>query len=317
MDRAELSGGYIFDIQGFSVHDGPGCRTLIFFKGCPLRCRWCSNPEGIRPFPEPLYNRSKCTFDLLCIEACPYGAITLKGSPGGPDATLEFEREKCAGCSSFECAAACCTSALNTGGYYISSGDLYSRIRRDRQYWGEKGGITLTGGEPFSQPEFAASVFMLCYRAYIHTAVETCGDIPWKNIEQSLPWLEWIFFDLKHMNDAEHRKYISSSNHLILNNAEKLSQVFPGRLIFRMPLIPGFNDGMENITATADFIAKTGRREINILPVHHLGREKFKLAGIPYLMTDQSLVSKIRLNDIKKVFEDKGIICYPGSDTPF
>jgi pyruvate formate lyase activating enzyme len=231
--------------------------------------------------------------------------------------TLDFEREKCSKCKSFDCAAACCTSAVNTGGYYITAGNLYSRIQRDRQYWGEKGGITLTGGEPFAQPEFAASVFRLCYNAYIHTAVETCGDLPWKNIEPSLPWLDWIFFDLKHMNDIQHRQLTSSSNRLILKNAQKLSKIFPGRLVFRMPLIPGINDGPENISATADFIVKTGRKEINILPVHHLGREKFRLAGMPYLITDQSLAGKNHLNNIKKTFEEKGVHCYLGSETPF
>jgi len=317
MGKEELIGGCIFDIQGFSVHDGPGCRTLIFLKGCPLRCQWCSNPEGIRPFPEPLYNQSKCTFDLLCADACPYGAVKLRGSPAGSDAGLEFEREKCIRCKTFECVSACCTSALNKGGSYITSGELYDKIQRDRQYWGENGGITLTGGEPFTQPEFAASVFSLCFNSYIHTAVETCGDVPWPDIEQSLPWLEWIFFDLKHMDDEKHSMYTSSSNHLILENAHKLAAGFPGRLVFRMPLIPGFNDDKENILATAGFVAGTGRREINILPVHHLGREKFKLTGLPYLMTHQSLVSQTRLKEIKTAFEDKGITCYIGSETPF
>jgi len=315
MDQSKLNGGYIFDIQGFSVHDGPGCRTLIFLKGCPLRCLWCSNPEGIRPFPEPLYKETKCLFDLYCLQACPHKAITLIGDKDTPQ--LQFDREKCSRCVTYDCVGACLTGALAKGGYYITTEDLYDRIKRDRQYWGEKGGITLTGGEPFAQPEFASALLKRCYDAFIHTAVETCGDIPWKNIEPALPWLEWIFFDLKHIDAASHKELTSSTNSLILENARQLAGKFEGRLVFRLPLVPGLNDSDENIRATAGFILSTGRNELNILPVHHLGREKYQLAGIVYKLPGFEMTPREKLVEIQNRFTSLGITCYLGSETPF
>lgn len=315
MDITKLDGGYIFDIQGFSVHDGPGCRTLIFLKGCPLRCLWCSNPEGIRPLPEPLYKESKCIIDLFCVQACPHTGIQLIGDKEHP--ALNFSREICNTCDSFDCVSACLTGALAKGGYFISLKDLYSRLDRDRQYWGEKGGITLTGGEPFAQPEFSSAILKKCYEAYIHTAVETCGNVHWENIELSLPWLEWIFFDLKHMDETSHQRLTSSSNKLILENAKRLAGNFEGRMIFRMPLVPGMNDSDENIRATSEFILGLDRKELNILPVHHLGREKYLVSGIPYRMPNLEMADRQRLLEVQQRFTSYGVQCYLGSETPF
>jgi len=311
MVQAKLSGGYIFDIQGFSVHDGPGCRTLIFFKGCSLQCSWCSNPEGIFPFPELLYKVEKCNSDLLCLESCPVGAITFQGG------SLHFDRGTCAVCKIHDCTRACCTGALQLGGHFITTEELCSKIQRDRQYWGDKGGITLTGGEPFCQPQFAMDVLKKSYEAFIHTAVETCGNISWKNIEPSLPFLEWIFFDLKQMDQEKHRDATGQSNDLILDNANRLAGVFPGRLVFRMPVIPGFNDNPDHILKMARFIKSTGRPEINILPVHHFGREKYPLTGRTYSLDSSRIPTTGAMQKIRSAFTGEGIQCYVGSDTPF
>lgn len=311
MVQAKLINGNIFDIQGFSVHDGPGCRTLIFFKGCTLHCKWCSNPEGLSPFPEPLYKSQHCTFDSLCIEACEQHAIQKNGN------MLVFDRAKCSHCQTYNCIKACCTGALNLGGYGISVEALYAKIIRDRQYWGANGGITLTGGEPFAQPTFAHAFLKRCYDAYIHTAVETCGNIPWENMEQSLPFLDWIFFDLKHMDPCKHEEATGSSNQLILRSALKLAQEFKGRLIFRMPVIPGFNDDSDHIAQMADFIQSTGRKEINILPVHHFGREKHAMVSQSYYTSDYQSPVKGTMEAIRNKFEQSGIHCYISNDTPF
>lgn len=303
----------LFDIQGFSVHDGPGCRTLIFFKGCSLCCRWCSNPEGIKGISEPLYNKSLCTFDGLCAEACPHQAIAIEGTP--PD--LRIDRSICAGCTTHACAKACCTGALRLGGFEMNTGELYSRIDRDRSYWGSRGGITLSGGEPFVQHEFVHRFLEKCYDAYIHTAVETCGNVPWHYIEPSVPYLDWIFFDLKHMDPEKHRMMTGSANDLILGNALRLANNFNGRLVFRIPVIPGFNDDQYNILQTIDFIKKTGRTEVNILPVHHLGREKYGLVGMEYYTSDFTPPSREQLNTISERFITSGIRCFIGSETPF
>ena len=323
MEQSKLSSGIIFDIQGFSVHDGPGCRTLIFFKGCSLECSWCSNPEGISFFPEPLYRVSKCTFDGLCMNACSKGAIS--SGCNNEVGQLHFDRKFCAQCLTHDCAKACWSGALNIGGYEISAGDLYARINRDRQYWGRGGGITLTGGEPFMQPEFTFDFLKQCYDNYIHTAVETCGNVPWENYEKSLPYIDWIFFDLKSMTSVQLpstspppvRLSACPPVPLILDNARRIAQEFPGRLIFRLPVVPGFNDDTANISATARFIQSTGRNEINILPLHHLGREKYNLIGKTYYTEDFIIPSPEDLHEIKQQFSSLGIKCYTGSETPF
>jgi pyruvate formate lyase activating enzyme len=307
----QLTGGYLFDIQGFSVHDGPGCRTLIFFKGCPMRCEWCSNPEGISGFPEPLYNPSKCTMDLLCMEACPYKAISVS------EQALLINRNICNSCTLSACMDSCCTGAIRKAGYYITTPDLYKKIQRDRQYWGLNGGITLTGGEPFMQPEFAQSLLKKCFVSFIHTSIETCGNVPWKNISSSLEWLEWIFFDLKHIDSKKHKQATGVSNNLILKNAKLVAEQFKGRLIFRIPLIPGFNDDEISLTRLTEFILSTGKKEVNIIPVHHMGREKYNLLGINYYTTEFTISSSEELLRASRYFTEAGLTCYLGSDTPF
>jgi pyruvate formate lyase activating enzyme len=311
MVTAQMTDGYLFDIQGFSVHDGPGCRTLIFLKGCSLRCNWCSNPEGIQSLPEPLYNSSKCIFDCLCLEACEKQAITADVHE------LYFNKELCSECIDYECAAACCTGALKIGGYKITINDLMKIVQRDRQYWGSIGGITLTGGEPFIQPAFAYELLQHCHQSFIHTAVETCGNIPWKNLESSLEYTDWILFDIKHMDNEKHLMMTGAGNKLILENARRLASEFKGRLVFRMPVIPEFNDTDENIRQLGDFMNSIGKEEINILPLHHLGREKYKLLGKEYYTGDFSLPLKENLLEIKKRLSQYGIKCYIGTETPF
>jgi pyruvate formate lyase activating enzyme len=311
MVAEQLKGGHIFDIQGFSVHDGPGCRTLIFLKGCPMRCSWCSNPEGIHDFPEPLYDSSKCTMDLLCMNACPGKAISV------PEQSLMIDRDLCRTCSSFACVESCFTGAIRKAGYFISTSDLMKKIQRDRQYWGSNGGITLTGGEPFLQPVFTQELLKQCFSSYIHTSVETCGNVRWENIRSSLDWLEWVFFDLKHMDPEKHKKATGVGNKQILKNAQQLSQQFKGRLIFRIPFVKGFNDDEESLSAFADFILANGKKEVNLLPLHHLGRDKYRLLHEEYYTEDFSVPSHADLLKAQQYLAKRGVECYAGSDTPF
>jgi|WetSurMetagenome_2_1015567.scaffolds.fasta_scaffold226099_1 pyruvate formate lyase activating enzyme len=311
MGSEKLTDGYLFDIQGFSVHDGPGCRTLIFLKGCTLHCSWCSNPEGLNPLTEPLYNSSKCIFDNLCIQACRKKAI-IAG-----DHDLHFNHDLCRDCDTFECAAACCTGALKIGGYRITGDALMKNIQRDRQYWGSSGGITLTGGEPFLQPVFVKVLLQRCHKSFIHTAVETCGNVAWKNVEPSLEFLDWIFYDLKQMDDQKHALMTGTGNNLILENARKLAANFTGRLVFRMPVVPGYNDDEDHIRQVSSFLNSIRKDEINILPLHHLGREKYNLLGKSYYTEDFEGPSQESLSQIQSVFRDHKITCYIGNETPF
>ena len=311
MGQAKLTDGILFDIQGFSVHDGPGCRTLIFLKGCSLRCNWCSNPEGLHPYPEPLYNSSRCLFDNLCIQACSKNAIRAS------DHTLHINRDLCRECDTYDCTLACCTGALKKGGYKLSADDLMKTIQRDRQYWGSSGGITLTGGEPFLQAEFVTELLRRCHQSYIHTAIETCGNISWNSIEPSLHYLDWIFYDLKHMDDSLHKARTGTGNKLILENAIKLAAKFPGRLIFRMPVVPGFNDDDAHIHCLSGFLNSIGKNEINILPLHHLGRDKYTLLEKKYYTEEFTPPTAGSLSHIQSLFSTHGITCYTGNETPF
>jgi len=195
--------------------------------------------------------------------------------------------------------------------------ELTATIQRDRQYWGEKGGITLTGGEPLLQIEFTESLLRECYNAFIHTAIETCGNVPQNHYKRIAPYTEWIIFDLKHMDDTDHKRGTGISNSQVLNNAAWLAENFEGKLLFRLPLIPGFNDSNENIDATAAFLTRIGIHEINVLPLHHLGREKYRMLDLTYTADNTKLSTPEHLDKIQNRFVDKGIDCWVGADTPF
>jgi pyruvate-formate lyase-activating enzyme len=199
----------------------------------------------------------------------------------------------------------------------MSSAGLFRRILRDRPFWGDGGGVTLTGGEPFTQPRFVQDVLKRCYDAYIHTAVETCGNVPWENIALSLPWIDWIFFDLKQMDGQKHRDATGHGNRTILENARRLSLEFKGRLVFRSPLVPGFNDSDDHLREMAVFISKIGQNTINLLPLHHLGREKYNLTGKTYYTRDFASAQLTSPEHIQSIFGHCNIRCNIGSDTPF
>ena len=303
--------GYIFDIQGLSVHDGPGCRTLIFINGCSLNCFWCSNPEGISKKPALMHFSSKCILCGKCVINCLQKSIEIDNEK------LIIDRQFCANCEKHSCIEECYTDALKFSGYEISVSKLFEIIQRDRQFWGSEGGITLTGGEPLLQINFAKEILSKCHNAYIHTAIETCGNIPWQNFQEAIPYLDWIFFDLKHFDSQAHKDATNADNSLILENAKLLSKHFEGRLIFRLPLIPDFNDSKENINSIISFMNDIGRTEINILPLHHLGREKYGVLDKEYLGYKSPIPTKESLKNIESVFKTAGINCYLGGETPF
>ena len=303
--------GYIFDIQGLSVHDGPGCRTLIFLNGCTLNCSWCSNPEGISRKSSLMYFSSKCIGCGNCVKNCRHNAITLENEK------IIIARSICAHCEKPDCIEECYTDALKISGYEISVSKLFEKIKRDRQFWGNEGGITLSGGEPLLQIDFAKEILSKCHDAYIHTAIETCGNIPWESFQKVIPFVDWIFFDIKHINSEIHKENTNAGNELILENAKRLSKEFQGRLIFRLPLIPGFNDSKENIDSIISFIKNSGRNEINILPLHHLGKEKYQMLDKEYIGSRFPVPTHDKLRAIEKLFKASGVNCYIGSETPF
>lgn len=305
--------GTVFDIQGYSVHDGPGSRTLIFLKGCSLECKWCSNPEGQNLFPEPLYLKQRCIHDALCVKECQFNAINVDAD------SLIFDRSKCSKCDKYFCAKVCCGSAVRIAGYKISVDELFKKVQKDRDYWGKDGGITLTGGEPLMQGDFTLNLLKRCYGSYIHTAIETCGYVSNDIIKRVLGLLDWIFFDLKHMDDDKHIEGTGVSNKLILENAKFLASEFKGRIVFRIVIIPSYNDSAESINNFVKFIRSLplDNREVNILPLHHMGKEKYTMLGRKYFSDDLTMPQDSKMDEIREIFISYGIKCYIGSDTPF
>ncbi len=305
--------GLIFDIQGYSVHDGPGCRTLIFLKGCPLECKWCSNPEGISPLPQLMYYQDRCIGNFDCVKACRSQAVCIDQERE----VAVIDRTICRGCVDLECMDVCDHNALLVSGYYMTIEELMKTIQRDRQYWGAGGGVTLSGGDPMLQYNFTRSVLQRCHDSYIHTAMETSGHAPWAHFEGILDYLDWIFFDIKHMDPKMHRMATGVLNNTILDNAKKIAQLENIRMMFRMVMVPGFNDSFENVKATAEFIKGVGQGEINILPLHHLGSSKYKLLGLTYNFDLRTTPTRESMEWAREIFAEHSIECYIGNDTPF
>ena len=284
-------------------------------KGCPLACKWCCNPEGQTPKPQMMYSQRKCRKETYsCMGACPEGAIMVKKAGEYP----VFDRSKCARCDHFSCTKGCYNGALNVVGRYVTTQELIDIVRRDRAYWGSGGGVTLGGGEPLAQPEFTMTLLRELHDSYVHTTMETCAHVPWVHLESALQYLDWVFVDIKHMDPEKHRQETGVTNELILKNIERMvASGRPARIIPRIPLVPGYNDTDDNVLAVAEFLKKIERREVNLLPFHRLGVSKYEQLGLDYVYKDVRPHSVEKIGQIKKLFEQQGISCYVGSDTPF
>lgn len=288
----------IFDIQRFSLHDGPGIRTTVFFKGCPLRCAWCQNPESQARRPEIAFYAERCRGCFRCRSSCPAGAIL-----DGKDRRVDYAR--CNACGA--CARACPADALRLIGSLPDPESLAADILKDRDFFADSGGgLTLSGGEPMIYPGYVLRLLRLMHDARIHTAIETCGVFRIADMKDLLPYLDLVYFDLKHMDPGKHREYTGADNRAILSNFSGLSKAFR-RLQARMPVVPGFNDDGKNIRATARFLSGTGRRSIHCLPYHNLGESKLArlhTAQRPLGLTPPDREAMVQ---VKKIFKQEGI----------
>ena len=305
--------GLIFDIQGHSVHDGPGCRTLVFLSGCPLRCAWCANPEGQLLRPRVMFRERQCVPTCQrCVSACPHGAIQ-RDPPG-----LRFDRSRCDRCDTLDCAAACRHEALKVAGRAYTVDQLMRVLCRDQGFWGSEGGVTFSGGEPLAQPEFLLAALQGCRTSYMHTAVETCAHVAPDLLREVLRWTDWLFVDLKHMDSAAHLAGTGVSNELILRNIALVAAAgWPGRLIVRVPVVPGYNDTAVNLQATAAFVAQLGLGEVNLLPFHRLGAAKYEQLGLAYPYAYVAAFPRETLQAQQRIFAAAGLRCYVGAETPF
>lgn len=261
--------GIIFDLKKFAIHDGPGIRTTVFFKGCPLSCWWCHNPEGQSFEQELMFEERKCRGCGACLQACAQGAISMA------DGSLSIDKESCTLCGA--CVEACHPEALRLIGREVTAEEVMEEIERDRIFYDSSGGgATFSGGEPLSQPEFLHSLLRACKAREIHTTVDTSGYAPWEVLREIAADADLFLYDLKLMDDGEHRKFTGVSNELILENLRLLSEA-GGAIIVRVPIVPEVNDDEAAISRIGQFLASLPTSPIvDILPYHRVGTEKYR-----------------------------------------
>jgi len=290
-----MSVGTIFDIKRFAVHDGPGIRTTAFLKGCPLSCHWCHNPEGQKYTPELMVRASKCTGCGDCIAACQTGAIDIVDNVPSIDRTL------CMSCG--DCASACPTDALEMVGRSITAEDLISKLERDVTFFDQSGGgVTFSGGEPLSQPDFLLELLSLCGAHSLHTTVDTSGYAPGDVIDKVAGLASLFLYDLKLADSERHRLYTGVSNEQILDNLNRLS-VLGVPVIVRVPVVPGYTDDHENMEAIACFVARLHRLyPVDLLPYHRAAADKYSRLGMPNYLEGTLAPSRLELEQIADIF---------------
>lgn len=302
--------GTIFDIRKFSLHDGPGIRTTVFFKGCPLSCWWCHNPESQSPAPEVMLWESRCIRCGACVSTCALEAISrVEDGQNGPVYTTD--REVCTVCGS--CASACAADARELVGQRMSVADVMQQIARDSIFFEESGGgVTFSGGEPMVQRAFLAELLKASKALDIHTAVDTSGYTPWKSLESILDDTDLFLYDLKLMDDTRHRQVTGVPNGLILHNLRALSERGK-RIILRVPVVPGVNDDAANLHAVGDFAASLPHLErVDILAYHPSALGKYERLGKPYHLPDTRSPSEERMQEITHLLEQHNLIVKTG-----
>ncbi len=269
------TGGVVFNIQRCSLHDGPGIRTTVFLKGCPLKCFWCQNPESQTGGPEVLLDTRKCTLCGACQRACRAGAVRLDGGGG----KLVFNRSDCRGCGS--CVPVCPNEARSISGKEMTVEEVMQEVLKDLKFYKKSGGgVTLSGGEPLAQPRFIREILKRCKEEGLHTTLDTCGYARWSSTKGVLEYVDLVLFDIKHPDAAKHAEATGHDNRLILENAKRIAKLKPMRV--RVPLIPGFNDSAETVGEIIRFAKdELGCPDIDLLPYNRLGEIKYDFLDKP------------------------------------
>ena len=288
-----MSKGIIFNIQRYSIHDGPGIRTTVFLKGCPLNCWWCQNPESQLSGQEMVFWEDRCMGCGACSTICPSNAIQIKN---GIPAT---EKEKCILCG--KCIEKCPTLAREMIGKKITAEEVLKEIEKDLVFYEESGGgVTFSGGEPLKQSKFLERLLNGCREKKIHTAVDTSGHIPWGILNKIHSKVDLFLYDLKIMDNERHKKYTGVSNELILENLKKLSSVH-NNIFVRFPVIPGINDDYQNIKKMGEFLSSLKIAQVNLLPYHYIGVDKYRRLGRTYHLTAAQPPSKEKLSEVSAI----------------
>jgi len=292
---------YIFDIERFAIHDGPGIRTLVFTKGCSLRCLWCSNPESQKGGPEVWILKEKCVDCGACIEACPNNASFLYGK-----GAIRIDKDKCKNCG--KCIAACLQYARKWVGETRTTQEILRKILKDlRAYRYSGGGVTIGGGEPADQAKGVKELAWKCKQYGINVGMETCGHTRWENLDEITEFMDFVFYDIKHMDSKAHRKLTGVSNDLIRMNAKRLSRKGVP-MIISVPFVPTLNDGEENIEMTARFISKLESVvRVRLLPYFRSGISKYHNLQREYFNEALKPPSDLQVQKAEEIFADYGL----------
>ncbi|HFO6580056.1 TPA: glycyl-radical enzyme activating protein, partial [Escherichia coli] len=289
--------GVIFNIQRYSLHDGPGIRTIPFLKGCPLSCKWCSNPESQRPQPELLFKKNDCILCGKCIDTCPRQALSTTNA-------WFIDRNRCIQCG--KCTEVCPTRALEMKGKRMSVTAVMRELEKEENlYRRSGGGITLSGGEPLAQPEFARELLKACKARGWHTAIETAGFTTKSVIDEVFPYVDLALTDIKAIDPEIHKCNIGVDNRVILENLLRIS--FLTKVIVRIPVIPGVNDNSQEIHNIAEFARLMQNVDtIHLLPYHRFGENKYNFLGRQYPMGDAESIEEAKMAALKATVESLG-----------
>ena len=291
--------GVVFNIQKFSVNDGPGIRTVVFLKGCPLRCLWCANPESQLSKVQILWNHQKCIHCHHCIDICPSKAITLSNGH------IHVDAAKCKGC--LQCVQICPGKALEKEGEMKTVQEVIDVVIQDKAFYEESGGgITLSGGEILSQPAFATELLLAAKEKGLHTCCETTGFGSASVFDQVIEYVDYMLFDLKHWNSVKHKQGTGVTNELILENLKHAANM--GKTILtRLPVIPDFNNTLTDAQGFVKILQEIGVWQIQLLPFHQFGENKYDLLDRPYFYTDVPALHREDLEQFRNVFLEAGI----------
>jgi len=292
----------VIEIQRWSVSDGPGTRTVIFFKGCPLHCPWCANPESQGRQPQIGIFPSRCVECRACARQCPED-VAIPAKDGA------FTGDLCLHCG--ECIKVCHAGARAWLGEEMTATRLIQIIKKDMVFYRKSsGGVTFSGGEPLTQPDFLKAVIEECQKLGIHVAIETCGFFSWESAEDTVRLADFVLFDIKHMDDKTHKAVTGVANKRILENAKKIAQLdIP--MVIRIPVIPSINDSKENIKATAEFVRDhlPGASGIEILPYHRLGLSKYAALGLAYKLHHIEPPDDAHMEMLRDLITAEGVAC--------
>jgi pyruvate formate lyase activating enzyme len=307
MTNIDNTKGMVFNIQHYAIHDGPGIRTTVFINGCPLRCIWCQNPESQSLQPQLFFNRERCTGCGKCVEACLYNANEIVSGKA------RINRNLCIGCGT--CTEVCPNEARQLMGKEMTVREVFKEVKKDDIFYQNSGGgVTVSGGDPVSQPEFVRNLLKLCKEASMHTAIDTCGCAHWNVLKPILDYVDLVLFDFKNFNSHNHEKQTGVSNELILENARKIYHELSIPMLARLPIIPGFNDSIENIRAAGRFVSEElgPSVKVHLLPYHRLGETKYERLGKTEKIVPIEPPSDDHMQELVHIIESFGLEAHVG-----